>query len=136
MFLNHLTPKEKHGFLELALIAIRADNLVSDEELQAVEELRMELGMDEAQFQTAVKRAPSFERAINAFTTQEARRRAFLELVVLAFVDGEYDPSENAFLQKAQVGLQIPDPVRDRCYAWALQMCKLRDEALSIMVDE
>jgi hypothetical protein len=34
-----------------------------------------------------------------------------------------------------QAAFQVPDPVRDRCFAWALQMVKLRDEALAIMVD-
>jgi tellurite resistance protein len=135
LFLDHLTPREKEGFLELALLAIRADNSISDEEVQAVEELRLELGMDEATFVAAVKRQPNFERAISAFTTREARRRAFLELVTLTFVDGEYDPSENAFLQKTQRALEVEDAVRDRCFAWALQMVKLRDEALAIMVD-
>jgi hypothetical protein len=47
----------------------------------------------------AVKRQPNFERALAAFTTTEAKRRAFLELVALTFVDGEYDPAENAYLQ-------------------------------------
>lgn len=135
MFLDHLTSREKEGFLELALIAMRADNQVSDEEVQLVEELRRELGFDEERFVAAVKRTPSFERAINAFTTREARRRAFLELVVLTFVDGEYDPSENAFLQKVQRAFGIEDDTRDRSFAWALQMVKLRDEALAIMVD-
>jgi len=135
LFLDHLTPREKQGFLELALLAIRADNTISDEEVQQVEELRLELGIDEATFVEAVKRQPQLERAVAAFTTQEAKRRAFLELVSLTFVDGEYDPAENAFLQKVQRAFQIEDPVRDRCFAWALQMVKLRDEALAIMVD-
>jgi uncharacterized membrane protein YebE (DUF533 family) len=135
LFLDHLTPREKEGFLELALLAIRADNTISDEEVQQVEELRLELGMDEAAFVAAVKRQPQLERALAAFSTQEAKRRAFLELVTLTFVDGEYDPAENAFLQKVQRAFAIEDGVRDRCFAWALQMVKLRDEALAIMVD-
>ena len=135
MFLDHLSRLEKEGFLELALLAIRADNVVTDEEVQLVEELRLELGMSEEHFVAAVKRQPNFERAIRAFTSQEAKRRAFLELVTLTFVDGEYDPGENEFLQKAQLGLEIDDAIRDRCFAWALQMVKLRDEALAIMVD-
>ena len=136
MFLDHLSPREKEGFLELALLAIRADNVVTDEEVQLVEELRLELGMSEDHFVAAVKRTPSFERAIAAFTTKEAKRRAFLELVTLTFVDGEYDPGENAFLVKSQHALEINEVIRDRCFAWALQMVKLRDEALAIMVDE
>lgn len=135
MFLDHLTPREKEGFLELALLAIRADNQVSDEEVQLVQELRLELGMTEEHFVAAVKRQPDFNRAVATFTTREAKRRAFLELVTLTFVDGDYDPSENAFLQKAQGALAIEDGTRDRCFAWALQMVKLRDEALAIMVD-
>lgn len=135
MFLNHFSAQEKRGFLDLCLLAIRADQNVSEDEIQLLEELRHELGIPEDVYVLHIKGAPNFAKAVGTFKSKESKRRAYLELANLAFVDGEYDPEENRFMQAVQKAFGIDDVMRDRCFAWAIAMIRLREEALALMVE-
>lgn len=135
MFLNHFSAQEKRGFLDLAMLAIRADNEVSEEEIQLLEEVRREMAVPEDIYISHIKGTPVFAKAVGVFKTKEAKRRAFLELAVLTFVDGEYDPAENKYMQTVQQAFGIDDELRDRCFSWGLGMIKLREDALAMMVE-
>lgn len=135
MFLDLLAPAEKDALIDLALLAVRADRVISDEEVELLEEIRLELGLSEADFVARVKTRPDKARALAAFQSRESRRMAFLELVKLAFVDGTYDPAENLYLGEVQAALEIPAATRDRCFAWALEMIKLREQARAIVAE-
>jgi hypothetical protein len=129
VFLNRFTPDEKKGFLELALLAVRADDCITTEEVQFVEEIRLGLGIDEESFINHILEDPSLEVAVKSFSNDDARRLAYLELVALTYADGEFDPSESAFLQKVQAAFDIDAGTRDAAHSWAQRMQGLREEA-------
>ena len=135
MFLDLLAPPEKDALIDLALIAMRADRSISEEEVELLEEIRLELGVGEEAFVARVKGRPDKARALAAFTSKESRRMAFMELVLITFVDGTYDPAENAYIKEVQQALQVSDGTRDKCFAWALQMIKLREQARAIVAE-
>lgn len=135
MFLDLLAPAEKDALIDLALLAMRADRSISDEEVELLEEIRLELGVPEPAFVARVKGRPDKARALAAFSSRESRRMAFMELVLIAFVDGTYDPAESAYIKEVQAALQIPDGTRDKTFAWALQMIKLREQARAIVAE-
>lgn len=135
MFLDLLAPAEKAALIDLALIAMRADRSISEEEVELLEEIRLELGVGEEDFVARVKGRPDKARALAAFASKETSRMAFLELVLVTFADGSYDPAESAFIQEVQQALRIPDATRDKCFAWALQMTKLREQARAIVAE-
>ena len=128
-----LAPAEKDALIDLALLAMRADRSISDEEVELLEDIRLELGLDEASFVARVKGRPDKARALAAFGTAQARRMAFMELVLITFADGTYDPAESAFIKEVQQALAIPDATRDASFAWGLQMIKLREQARAIV---
>ena len=132
MFLNRFTPQERKGFLELALLGVRADDCITTEEVQFVEELRLGLGITEEDFINHILADPRLEDAVGAFETDEARRLAYLELVALTYVDGQYDPAESNFLRQVQTAFQIDEPSAVACHDWARRLMKLREDAQAL----
>lgn len=132
MFLNRFMAQEKKGFLELALLAVRADDTITTEEVQFVEELRLGLGIDEESFIQHILEDPKLDDAVACFESSEGKRLAYLELVTLMFVDGQYDPTESAFLGQVQQAFGLDNRLRDQCHQWAERMMKLRQDAQQI----
>jgi hypothetical protein len=132
MFLNRLTENEKRGFIELALLAVRADDCITTEEVQFVEELRLSVGLAEEAFVERILSDPSFEAAVAAFGSAESRRLAHLELVALVYADGEYDLSESAFLQRVERAFGLDAAAVAAHHAWARRYLQLRAEALTL----
>ena len=132
MFLNRFAAQEKRGFLELSLLAVRADDCITTEEVQFVEEIRLGLGIDEEAFINHILEDPKLEDAVKAFTNDEARRLAFLELVALTYVDGDFDPSESQFLRTVQQAFAIDDATYEASHSWAKRMQALRVEAQAL----
>ena len=129
MFLNRFTSQEKKGFLELALLAVRADDCITTEEVQFVEELRLGLGIDEEAFINHILEDPKLEDAVGAFTNDEARRLAYLELVTLTYVDGQFDPAESHYLVSVQKAFKIDEKTSEAAHDWARRMQGMREEA-------
>lgn len=132
MFLNRFIAQEKKGFLELALLAVRADDCITTEEVQFVEELRLGLGIDEESFINHILEDPNLEAAVGRFENDEARRLCYLELVALAYVDGQFDPAESTFLNQVAAAFTIGEEVTAECHTWAQRMMALREDAQRI----
>jgi hypothetical protein len=132
VFLNRFTEQEKKGFLELALLGVRADDCITTEEVQFVEELRLGLGINEEDFISHILADPKLEDAVKMFETDEARRLAYLELVALTYVDGLYDPAESTFLRGVQLAFGLEDASQQGFHDWARRLMKLREDAQAL----
>jgi len=132
VFLNRFTDQEKKGFLELALLGVRADDCITTEEVQFVEELRLGLGITEEDFINHILADPQLDDAVKMFETDEARRLAYLELVALTYVDGQYDPAESNFLRGVQLAFGIDDASQQGFHDWARRLMQLREDALAL----
>lgn len=135
MFLNRFAGPERKGFLELALLAVRADDCITTEEVQFVEELRLGLGITEEAFVEHILADPSLEAAVGCFQNNNSRRLAYLELVALTFVDGQYDPAESHFLRQVQLAFGLDEAFAAQSHAWAKKLMVLRTEAQDLTAE-
>lgn len=99
MFLNSLNPTEKDNFMKLAVAIIKADGIVEESEKQIisayVNEMQIPICCIDEQGDTS-KVIEEF--AMNS--TPQTKRIVFLELLALAFADGNYAAEEKALVQQ------------------------------------
>ena len=99
MFLNSLNPTEKDNFMKLAVAVIKADGIVEESEKQILSAYANEMlipicNLDE-QFDV-----DSIIKEFAMTSTPQTKRIIFLELLALAFADGNYATEEKALLQQ------------------------------------
>ena len=99
MFLNSLNPTEKDNFMKLAIVVIKADGVVEDSEKQILFAYANEMQIpvcnldEQSDADNIIK-----EFAMNS--TLQTKRIVFLELLALAFADGNYAVEEKALVQQ------------------------------------
>ena len=99
MFLNSLNPTEKDNFMKLAVAVIKADGVVEESEKQILSAYANEMqipvcNLDE-QYDT-----DSIIKEFAMTSTLQTKRIIFLELLALAFADGNYAAEEKALVQQ------------------------------------
>ena len=99
MFLNSLNPVEKDNFMKLAVVVIKADGVVEESEKQILSAYANEMqipvcNLDE-QYDT-----DSIIKEFAMTSTLQTKRIIFLELLALAFADGNYAAEEKALVQQ------------------------------------
>lgn len=99
MFLNSLNPTEKDSFMKLAVAVIKADGVVEESEKQILSAYANEMqipvcNLDEQSDTNSIIK----EFAMNS--TVQTKRIVFLELLALAFADGNYATEEKALVQQ------------------------------------
>jgi DnaJ-domain-containing protein 1 len=99
MFLNSLNPTEKDNFMKLAVAVIKADGVVEESEKQILSAYANEMQIpvcnldEQSNADNIIK-----EFAVNS--TLQTKRIVFLELLALAFADGNYAAEEKALVQQ------------------------------------
>lgn len=99
MFLNSLNPAERDQFIKLAIAIIKADGIVKETEKQILSAYanEMQIPMCDLNAQCDI------DNIIEEFTTtstSQTKRIVFLELLALAFADGDYAIEEKTLAQK------------------------------------
>lgn len=99
MFLNSLNSTEKDNFMKLAVAVIKADDVVEESEKQILSAYANEMqipvcNLDE-QYDT-----DSIIKEFAMTSTLQTKRIIFLELLALAFADGNYAAEEKALVQQ------------------------------------
>ena len=99
MFLNSLNSTEKDNFMKLAVVVIKADGVVEESEKQILSAYANEMqipvcNLDE-QYDT-----DSIIKEFAMTSTLQTKRIIFLELLALAFADGNYAAEEKALVQQ------------------------------------
>lgn len=99
MFLNSLNPTEKDNFIKLAVAIIKADGVVEESEKQILsayaKEMQIPVCSLEEQGDT-VKIIKEFAET----STYQTKKIIFLELLALAFADGNYAVEEKTLVQQ------------------------------------
>lgn len=99
MFLNSLNPTEKDNFMKLAMAMIKADGIVEDSEKQIMSAYANEMQIAVRDFDEH----DEIDRAIEEFamnSTTQTKRIVFLELLALAFADGDHAAEEKALMRR------------------------------------
>mgnify|MGYP000227786753 CR=1 FL=1 len=98
MFLNSLSPTEKDNFMKLAVALIKADGVVEESEKQILSAYANEMLIPICNLDEQCD-ADSIIKEFAMTSTLQTKRIIFLELLALAFADGNY-AEEKALVQQ------------------------------------
>lgn len=99
MFLNSLNPTEKDNFMKLAVAVIKADGVVEESEKQILSAYANEMQIPVC----SLNEQSNADNIIKEFamnSTLQTKRIVFLELLALAFADGNYAAEEKVLVQQ------------------------------------
>lgn len=99
MFLNLLNTTEKSNFMKLAMAVIKADGIIEDSEKQILSAYANEMQINICNIEEQVDTEKIIkEYAMNS--TVQTKRIVFIELLALAFADGNYAIEEKTLMQQ------------------------------------
>ena len=99
MFLNLLNTTEKSNFMKLAMAVIKADGIIEDSEKQILSAYANEMQINICNIEEQVDTEKIIkEYAMNS--TVQTKRIVFIELLALAFADGNYAIEEKTLIQQ------------------------------------
>lgn len=128
MFLNELTREQQKAFCILARQVIAADERLAMKELESLEAIYRETGLD-----AETAEAPDVALDLNyLFDTPRSRAVVFIELVLLAFADGVFDARENEAVTSFGDAMQLSESVRKDAYNWARRFVAMKTEGEEI----
>lgn len=99
MFLNSLNPTEKDNFMKLAVAVIKADGVVEEPEKQILSAYANEMQIPVCNLDEQCD-ADNIIKEFAMTSTSQTKRIVFLELLALAFADGNYAAEEKALVQQ------------------------------------
>jgi uncharacterized tellurite resistance protein B-like protein len=130
MFLNLLTERQKQSFLALATKVVMADGAVVPEE-------HVMLNVRVAEMGGGIKAPPEEiygEPNFAVFDTQRARIIVLLELMVIAYSDGEYHEDERPIIRQLAEKFEIGEADMEQFEDWAKRQSPLSVEGWGFMV--
>lgn len=98
MFLNSLNPTEKDNFMRLAMTLIKADGVVEESEKQILSAYANEMQIQVRSLDEQCDTDKVIEELAKS-SSLKTRRIIFLELLALAFADGNYVAEEKELLK-------------------------------------
>ena len=99
MFLNSLNSTEKDNFMKLAVAVIKTDGFVEESEKQILSAYANEMQMPVCNLDEQID-ADNIIKEFAMNSTLQTKRIIFLELLALAFADGNYAAEEKALVQQ------------------------------------
>lgn len=99
MFLNSLNPTEKDNFMKLAIAVIKADGVVEESEKQILSAYANEMQIPVCNLDEQCD-ADNIIKEFAMTSTPQTKRIVFLELLALAFADGNYAAEEKVLVQQ------------------------------------
>lgn len=99
MFLNSLNSTEKDNFMKLAVAVIKADGVVEESEMQILSAYANEMQIPVCNLDEQCD-ADSIIKEFAMNSTLQTKRIIFLELLALAFADGNYAAEEKTLVQQ------------------------------------
>jgi tellurite resistance protein len=127
MFLSQLTPPQQDAFLQLAAQLVAVDGHFSVEEQVMLSELAI----------STVDWVPGevipIAELIEAFDEPRSQAAALLELIRLAYADGDYGTEERAFIASLAQRMAITGERLARMEAWVVRRLALMAEGLALL---
>lgn len=112
MFLNLLNSKEKENFLKLAVAEIKADGVIEETEMQTLSTYANEMQIPVCNTDDPVDvDAVVSEFSLNS--TAQVKRIVLVELLALAFADGDYSSEEKGLVQQIASAFNFNDDFID-----------------------
>lgn len=125
MFLHELSADQRRAFLVLARQVIDADRRLAIQEVERLDRLYVESGIEVEHAD-----APNGVGDLNVlFGTDRARVVVILELLLVAYADGQLHPRETEALRRVAAQLQIDAGTWEAALEWAGRYHALVEEA-------
>ena len=128
MFLTMLNETEQQAFATLAQRLVAADEVLTSEEVQALDALWREMGFERP---VADERDESALAAV--FGTRRSRVVALLELLGLAYADRDFSLDEESMITTVAHEMGIDAVDLDRLDRWVEAHVRHLDSALALM---
>lgn len=113
MFLNSLNPTEKDNFMKLAMTLIKADGVVEESEKQILSAYANEMQIQVSSLDEQCDTDKVIEELAKS-SSLKTRRIIFLELLALAFADGNYVAEEKELLKCLANAFELDKTFIDR----------------------
>ena len=115
MFVHELSPEQRRAFLVLARQVIDADNRLAIQEVERLDRLYVEAGVG-----TEMAGAPSGVGDANLlFGTPRSRVVVLLDLLLVAYADGQLHPREVAAVRSVAAQLEVDAGTFEHALDWA-----------------
>lgn len=113
MFLNSLNPTEKDNFMKLAMTLIKADGVVEESEKQILSAYANEMQIQVRSLDEQCDTDKVIEELAKS-SSLKTRRIIFLELLALAFADGNYVAEEKELIKCLANAFELDKTFVDR----------------------
>lgn len=113
MFLKELNQNEKEQFLSLAVVVIKADGIVEEAEKDLLNAYATEMEVNLGSI-TIHDDVENVIASLANNSTEAIKRAVFIELLALAFADGDYAVEEKELLQKVAKGFGLKSDFVER----------------------
>jgi len=131
MFLNLLTERQKQSFLALATKVVMADGRVAEKEHVTLNVRVAEMGGNIQAPPDEIYGEPNFA----VFDSPLSRTIVVLELMVIAYSDGEYHEDERPIIKQLAANFGITDEQVSRFETWAKRQSPLSAEGWDFIVE-
>ncbi len=122
MYLHLLNSVQKMALLKIAHRLSVADGEDGAEELDVLDDLRAQLGIEVAPDMGDVLR----ELPTDAFDTQQSRTVAMMELLVVTYVDGYLHEAEASLIGEIAEAFEIEQAALNAMAEWAMDVLDLK----------
>ncbi len=118
MFLNILEKKEKEAYFTLAKKLIHADNQIAHQESVLLQAMQQEMQWDTEKLKY-IPDNTSIKTLCDIFLEKRTRVCAIMELIGIAFVDGEFVTAEQELIYEIGNCLQMDEQEINMYIDWA-----------------
>jgi uncharacterized tellurite resistance protein B-like protein len=132
MFLFHLNSDERRAFVGLAKHLIAADDRERPDEVGVLRLMERELGIAVAELPAT----PPHAEVLAKFSSKASRVAVLMELLTLAYADGEPHPEEMELLKTVAAGLEIPELRLLEMEDWIVRQLSLNSQANAFLNEE
>lgn len=125
MFLHELTADQRSAFLILARQVIDADHRLAIQEVERLDRLYTEAGLEPEMAEAAV----AVDDIQSIFISERSRVVVILDLLLVGYADGDLHTNEEAAIRAIGARLGLDAGVWEHALDWALRHHKLVQEA-------
>lgn len=137
MFANVLLDTEKDAFIKLLLYLARIDGELSKEEITAIQQICLELGLDFPHiFEGKEPIVLNLEEILQQISSPLSKRVIILELVKLAHADKNYTDSEHKSIQYIANILGVSEEKIVEIEEWVQEGVVWFDNGIKIISEE
>jgi len=134
LFLHFIQEREhREAFLELAHAVANADGFVSGNEKRYLQGVRTELGMEDRL--RVVPRHRELSEILSGIRDRRVQHLFFLEILLLAFADGDYCDEEKQIVMDMKRTFGVPDETYEAFKSWAIEYDRLKTQGMQLILN-